>query len=609
MTHCIQLGRLAVGGRPPQKYHGGAFPVIDTSEDQPRFTVSPAPRILSCILPSGSTPRLGLCHSWDRMDPSVSSPMASRSRGDAGSSRGKFIAIGIDFGTTFSGVSWAFSEQPDVIHEISEWPAASHTNQQEVQVPTVYDIASGKWGFQVTPDMKPVKWFKLLLLNENDMAKEENLQISRSKQLRDARSQLSKCSEKMTAISLVGCYLEKLWNHAYAILKTMMPIDDIPLRVSITVPAIWPHYAQNAMREAAKLAGITAKRSIGATTLDLVQEPEAASLSIMREHGLLANIKPGECFVVCDAGGGTVDVISYTVVSNNPFRLKECVKGEGGLCGAVQIDEAFEAHLLGKNRLKLDSLNASEYNTLVVEGWERGVKRTFTNAETPTEFSLRLPMKAFKTRDKLRNRDHFSVNRSEVYGFFSKSLTGIRTLISNQREQVQKETQKFPRETLSVGQQRVLATLPNVTARKSRYSYGIRVEVRISQLSDYDENLDEAFCDQAGDMVASRMTWYLKRGEEVSGRSPVTFSYHRYYKLPMPKTCTLNIQCSSAESPPERSDSTVQDLCTIECDFDTSFDEWEPVGDPDDGYRSWNFRVGSQKATTADARVTFMNGP
>ncbi|KAI8723147.1 hypothetical protein NCS52_00169900 [Fusarium sp. LHS14.1] len=597
-----------------------------------------------------------------------------QSRVDAGGTRDKFIAIGIDFGTTFSGVSWAFSEQPDTIHEISEWPAENHMNQQEVQVPTVYDIASGKWGYQVTPDMKPVRWFKLLLLSDDDLAKEENQEVSRSKQLREARDQLSNNPGKITAVDLVGQYLKNLWDHTYKTLKTMVDIDSIPLCVAITIPAIWPHYAQNAMREAAKIAGITKRRTIGTPTLGLVQEPEAASLSIMQERGLLAEIKPGECFVVCDAGGGTVDVISYMVVSNDPFRLKECVKGEGGLCGAVRIDEAFEAHLMGKNRLKLDRLNVSEYNTLVVDGWERGVKRTFTDAESPAEFSLRLPYKAFKTQDRWRNRDNFSLNRSEVRGFFSKSLTGIRTLVSNQREQVKKETGKNPRNVLLVGglgsslhihgflnslfngtvlrprngwsavargavirllhdklssqpnlpppQRRVLATLPNVTARKSRYSYGIEVDTHIAHLDDYDRTLDKTSRDPAGDEVTTRMRWYLRRGEEVSGRSPVTFSYSRYYQEPVPKTCQLDIQCSSAELPPKRADSTVEYLCTIECEFDTGFSQWEPVGNIFDGFRrcdnlelkmtftgepSWNFQVGAQQATTTNARVSCMD--
>jgi hypothetical protein len=77
----------------------------------------------------------------------------------------------------------------------------------------------------------------------------------------------------------------------------------------------------------------------------------------------------------------------------------------------VRIDEAFEAHLMGKNRLRLDTLSVPEYNNLVVEDWERGVKRSFTNEDIPAQFILRLPPKAKKTPDKLANRNQFSVNR------------------------------------------------------------------------------------------------------------------------------------------------------------------------------------------------------
>ncbi|RSL49418.1 hypothetical protein CEP54_012461 [Fusarium duplospermum] len=597
------------------------------------------------------------------------SPSTSQPSLDAGNSREKFIAIGIDFGTTFSGVSWVFSEQPDNIQQISEWPAANPSDSHEVQVPTTYDIGSGKWGYQVTRDLEPVKWFKLLLLNDEDMAREE---IAQSKQLQEARNQLSKHHPPPTATEIVGWYLKELWDHTYDTLKSMIAIDDFPLRVAITIPAIWPHYAQNAMREAAKLAGITAERPMGAPTLDLVQEPEAASLSIMQERELLPKIKPGECFVVCDAGGGTVDVISYKVVLDKPFRLKECVKGDGGLFGAVRIDEAFEAHLWARDRLKIKSLDASEFNTLVVEDWERGVKRTFTNGNTPSEFSLRLPIKAFKTMDRLRSRDHFSLKRTDVSAFFNKSLTGIRTLVSNQCKQIQEETKMPPKNILLVGglgssryiygvlndqfngivlrprngwsavargavirllhdelssqttlspnQQKALPMIPKIIARKSRYNYGITLDTEIGRLADYDKTQDKAFPSPAGSLVVRRMKWYLRKGEEVDEKSPVAVPFWRYYQAPLPKTCDVMIYFSPAESPPKRFDSTVQELCTIKCAFDTDFSQWVPVGDPDKGYRkcdnlrlmmkfngepSWVFRVGLQRAIS-NAQVQYM---
>jgi molecular chaperone DnaK (HSP70) len=143
-------------------------------------------------------------------------------------------------------------------------------------VPTLYDIDSGKWGFEITPDMKPMKWFKLLLLKHEDIAKEE---IRNAPQLQQARDILSRSRKRLTAVQVVGYYLKNLWDHTYTALKSMLDVDNLPLRVAITIPAIWPAYAQSAMREAAKIAGIMKYRDIGETTLILVQEPEAAALA------------------------------------------------------------------------------------------------------------------------------------------------------------------------------------------------------------------------------------------------------------------------------------------------------------------------------------------
>lgn len=45
---------------------------------------------------------------------------------------------------------------------------------------------------------------------------------------------------------------------------------------------------------------------------------------------------------VCDAGGGTVDLITYQVDSMNPFLISECSIGTAGECGSLFLDKAFE---------------------------------------------------------------------------------------------------------------------------------------------------------------------------------------------------------------------------------------------------------------------------
>lgn len=136
--------------------------------------------------------------------------------------------------------------------------------------------------------MAPIKWFKLLLLNDSDLADED---INLSKRLKQSRKELSEHPSQISAVDIVGRYLKKLWGHAQTILRTQLDIDGISLRVAITVPAIWPHHAQKAMRKAADIAGITTRRPMGAPTLELIHEPEAASLSIMLERSLLPETK------------------------------------------------------------------------------------------------------------------------------------------------------------------------------------------------------------------------------------------------------------------------------------------------------------------------------
>lgn len=60
----------------------------------------------------------------------------------------------------------------------------------------------------------------------------------------------------------------------------------------------------------------------------LIKEPEAAALYTL--YSLDFTLDIGDAFVVCDAGGGTVDLISYEVEEVSPqLKLKELVPGNG----------------------------------------------------------------------------------------------------------------------------------------------------------------------------------------------------------------------------------------------------------------------------------------
>ena len=85
--------------------------------------------------------------------------------------------------------------------------------------------------------------------------------------------------------------------------------------------------------------------------LHIISEPEAAAsyaLTTLDRHDL----KIGDTFLLCDAGGGTVDLITYKISALSPIlKLAEVSPGSGSLCGASFLNRGFQELLekkLGK---------------------------------------------------------------------------------------------------------------------------------------------------------------------------------------------------------------------------------------------------------------------
>jgi hypothetical protein len=55
-------------------------------------------------------------------------------------------------------------------------------------------------------------------------------------------------------------------------------------------------------------------------------------------------IQIGDAFVICDAGGGTVDLISYEITKLVPLELKELVPGKGPQ--SISLESPETDHLL-----------------------------------------------------------------------------------------------------------------------------------------------------------------------------------------------------------------------------------------------------------------------
>ena len=147
---------------------------------------------------------------------------------------------------------------------------------------------SAKWGYAIAPHEMALRWFKLLLLDDDDLPDE----VSESTNFQEAL-ELQKLSGK-SPTEIISCYLRHLWNHTISRIEMALGAELVQLcqfRLTVTVPAIWPHYAQSRMKKALAAAGILGKRSCGETTLRFVSEPEAAAFATISDLSARPNLR------------------------------------------------------------------------------------------------------------------------------------------------------------------------------------------------------------------------------------------------------------------------------------------------------------------------------
>lgn len=205
-------------------------------------------------------------------------------------------------GYRYSGAAWASVAdfEAEQINLITSWP---RTGREEGKTPTeiFYEDGHVMWEYEIPSDADPIRWFKLLLLREEDLTAD----LRESEFLLRARKIIKERGK--TAIDLIADYLRALWVHILDTIRKARGksvFEALTFHVVITVPAIWKDYARHSMKEAARMSGMLDSRLAGPTTLAFAPEPEAAALASLYENK--PSIDIGDVFVICDAGGGTV---------------------------------------------------------------------------------------------------------------------------------------------------------------------------------------------------------------------------------------------------------------------------------------------------------------
>jgi molecular chaperone DnaK (HSP70) len=198
------------------------------------------------------------------------------------------LAVGIDFGTTMSRITYVQSDQiffpPDIpsipsVVSVSQDPQLSNRLIWNVGEPALNHLNKSR--------------IKLEIGTMKSIFKVDSNELKPNDELNDLRPEI-----------LAGRVIYELKKTAEKFNNSLRDIKD----VTVTVPAEWNILNRNATIFAAKIAGYQ--------NVNLIEEPVAAYLAI--EQFKKENISRAKKILVFDCGGGTLDV---TVIINGDGKL------------------------------------------------------------------------------------------------------------------------------------------------------------------------------------------------------------------------------------------------------------------------------------------------
>ncbi|KAK5116990.1 hypothetical protein LTR62_006711 [Meristemomyces frigidus] len=325
---------------------------------------------------------------------SAPTSMPIRPLGTVRRAQGRFI-LAVDFGTTFTGIAFASTSASHAylqdITVVESWTKAMSNQQKVPSVISYTKLSHGKdqWGSDIHGDAVTMVNQKLELDVQGSRIDELDLTLyvlrgTKSLGFRNIRRVAPDppAFSFHTPEAIIQSYLSKVFESTKAAIKVQnLTTTNTPIDLVVTAPVGWPYEANNALLRAVRGAGFN---TTSLPTLDntiLVSEPEAAAyyaalelknqgddfLQVCQYDNLSSllsadSLQKEESFVLCDAGGGTVDAVAFQVKNAKPFLelervtnptgskgLPHCpallIVASGKKCGSAYIDNAFKEWL------------------------------------------------------------------------------------------------------------------------------------------------------------------------------------------------------------------------------------------------------------------------
>ncbi|KAI0704720.1 hypothetical protein C8Q76DRAFT_181174 [Earliella scabrosa] len=349
------------------------------------------------------------------------------------------LVLGIDVGTTYSGVAYALLDPGEVpkIHGVTRFPGQEKT-ASDTKIPSVlYYLPNGNVyavGAEATRpgieqdvedhDLIFVEWFKLHLrperLHSNEIQTTYMSPLPRDKSVVDVFADffayLLSCTRRF--ICETHANGESLWSS----------VED-RIEFVISHPNGWEGLQQGKMREAAVIAGLVPNTNAGHKRVHFVTEGEA-SLNFCIQSGLTTDVlQDGKSVMIVDAGGGTIDISSYAFMSVAPMSVEEVTPADCVVQGSTRVNVRASAFL--KERLRMSEYGNDDDIKSMLEYFDASTKPVFKNENEASYIKFG----SMKCNDPSCNikRGQLMLTGSDMVSFFQPSLDAIVDAIQKQR--------------------------------------------------------------------------------------------------------------------------------------------------------------------------------
>ncbi|KDQ12467.1 hypothetical protein BOTBODRAFT_176407 [Botryobasidium botryosum FD-172 SS1] len=336
------------------------------------------------------------------------------------------IVVAFDIGTTQAAVSFAhlYPGGAQVLHRVIQWPG-QQSQGGEAKIPSLiwYDDFGQARAFGAEARSSEV----LDQAEDNGwhLAKHFKLHLHPPAMRTQQRINVDPLPPRVTVDQIYADFLGYLFSQTKRFFKERI-LDGSntwetlasTIEFVIAHPNGWDIGEQGILRHAAVAANLVPSIYAAQERVHFVSEAEASVHFVLVHADLDKRLKVSDNFIVCDAGGSTVDTTLYTVDETAPLiRLKERRASACVQAGAIFVNQSVEEYMKSAfERAGLDQETITEYTTEALESFESDAKRTFRHEEE--DKIINVGGRRFTSTELNVRRGSMTMKGSQIQTFF-----------------------------------------------------------------------------------------------------------------------------------------------------------------------------------------------